>query len=58
MCVVDGLQKVDSSNIKHSQSSLISIDKAYSNAYDDALKDDIQLNEKKKTITQQLILVK
>jgi hypothetical protein len=41
MCVVDGLQKVDSSSTKTNQSSLIAIEKAYSNAYDDAMKDDI-----------------
>lgn len=37
---------------------MIAIEKAYSNAYDDALKDDIQLNEKKKNIEQQLVHVK
>jgi len=41
MCVVDGLQKVDSSSTKTNQSSLIAIEKAYSNAHDDAMKDDI-----------------
>lgn len=37
---------------------MIAIEKAYSNAYDDAQKDDIQLNEKRKTIEQQLVHVK
>lgn len=38
MCVVDGLQKVDSSTQSktNNQNSLIAIEKAYSNAFDDA----------------------
>lgn len=41
MCVVEGVQKLDSGSAKTNQSALVAIEKAYSNAYDDAQKDDI-----------------
>lgn len=59
MCVVEGLQKTEGSGgSKQSQTSLIDIEKAYSNALNDANKEDIALSEKKKVIEGQLQAVK
>ena len=55
LCVVEGKH---TSADKATKSQLISIEKAYSNAQDDALKEDLQLNTKKKTIEEQLLTVK
>lgn len=50
MCVVEGLQKTTDEQLgfKANQNALVTIEKAYSNAFDDATKDDVQLNEKKR----------
>lgn len=59
MCVVEGLQKTEGGGVaKQNQTSLIDIEKAYSNAINDANKEDIALSEKKKVIEQQLLAVK
>ena len=51
MCVVEGLQKTEGSGAsEQNQTSLIDIEKAYSNAINDANKEDIALSEKKKVI--------